>query len=114
MITCYDAVSMVTDEATAQFGFLWKVNKSRQDELKCSCELIDNLAEECGGISYEVDVDDITMEISVAIECEELVVKSKDNVFYELLGKIKRLKFCSTEDNLCIKLTFDSIWDKAI
>lgn len=114
MIKCYDVVSMVTDEATSQFGSLWRVNESRQDELKRSCELIDNLAGECGGISYEVYVDDITMEISVAMECDELVVKSKDNAFYGLLGRIKGLKFCSTDDNLCIRLRFGSIWDKAI
>lgn len=114
MIKCYDVVSMVTDEATAQFGSLWKVNESRQNELQRNCELIDSLAQECGGVSYEVDVDDITMEISVAMECDELVVKSKDSVFYELLGKIKGLKFGSTDENLCIKLTFGSIWDKVI
>ncbi len=114
MITCYDAVSMVTDEATAQFGSLWKVNKSRQNELKRSCGLIDSLAGECGGISYEVDVDDITMEISVAMECDELVINDKSSAFYELLVRIKGLKFCSTDENLCIKLVFGSIWDKAI
>lgn len=114
MVKCYDVVSMVTDEATSQFGSLWKVNESRQNQLKYSCELIDKFAEECGGIAYDVDVDDITMELSVAIECEEMIVDSRDSVFYALLKRAKGLKFGSSGANLCIKLSFDSIWDKVI
>lgn len=114
MIKCYEVVSMVTDEATSQFCSLWRVNKIRQNELERNCELIDKLAEDYNGISYDVDVDDITMEISVAIEFDELIVESKDSVFYELLEKVKRLKFSSSDTNLCIKLSFDSIWEKAI
>lgn len=114
MIKCYDVVSMVTDEATAQFGSLWKVNENRQNELKHNCELIDSLSQECGGISYEVDIDDITMEISVAMECDELVVNDKDSVFYKLLERVKGLKFGSTDENLCIKFVFGSIWDRTV
>lgn len=114
MIKCYEVVSMVTDEATSQFGSLWRVNEIRQNELERNCELIDRLAEECNGISYDVDVDDITMDVSVAIEFDELIVESKDSVFYELLEKAKRLKLGSSDTNLCIKLSFDSIWDKVI
>lgn len=54
------------------------------------------------------------MELSVAIECEEMIVDSRDSVFYALLKRAKGLKFGSSGANLCIKLSFDSIWDKVI
>lgn len=115
MIKCYEFVSMATDEATSQFGSLWKVNENRQNDLKRNCELIDKLVKRYGGIAYDVNIDGITMEVSVEIEFDELIVDSKNSVFYELLVRAKRLKFESSgTNNLCIKLTFDSIWDKTI
>lgn len=114
MIKCYEAVSMVTDEATSQFGFSYYVNEERQNELEYSCDLIDKLAEECHGVSYDVEVDDLTTEVSVTLECEELIVKERDSIFYELLERVNRLKFGLSGENLCIKFTFDSIWDRVI
>lgn len=113
-IKCYDVATMVIDEATNQFGSLWKVSRSRLDDLKESCKLIDELSDESHGVSYDVDIDDRTMDISVTLECEDLITDSKDHTIYSLMNVTKSINMFAHEGNLCIKFKFGSIWDKAI
>lgn len=60
-VKCFDVVSMVVDEATDQFSQLWKINKERYEILKQYCDVLDSLVEEFDGESFNVEVDDISM-----------------------------------------------------
>lgn len=113
-IKCYDVAAMVIDEATNQFGSLWKVSKSKLDDLKENCRLVDELSDESNGVSYDVAVNDETMDISVTLECEELVAENKSHVIYRLMDKSKSINMFAHDGNLCIKFKFGSIWDKTI
>lgn len=109
-IKCYDVAAMVIDEATNQFGSLWKVSRSRLDDLKESCKLIDELSDESNGVSYDVAVNDETMDISVTLECEELVAENKSHVIYRLMDKSKSINMFSQDGHLCIKFRFCGVW----
>lgn len=113
-VNCFDAASMVIEDANERFAPLWKVDAEKLNVFKQYCEAIDLLAEEFDGESYEVEVDEITMEITVTLECGEVVVKSKDHVLYELAKRAVRYGFSAAGgDNLLVKFVFPSIWDKA-
>ena len=56
-VNCFDVVSMVVEEATSQFAPLWKLNKESNKILEQYCSVIDSLAEEFGGESFDVTSD---------------------------------------------------------
>ena len=75
--------------------------------------MIDSLAEEFGGESFDVTVDDIAMTITIVMECEDMTIKSKAHKFYSLAQRSKALGFSVSEDgNLNVKFVFPSVWKK--
>lgn len=115
-VRCYDVVSMVTEEADKQFGSMWKINQDKQSLLEDYCDIIDEIAQEFGGVSYEVDVDDITMDISVRLVCGDITIRFEEHNFYQLIQRTKAFGFSVAEDNesLCVTFVFAGIWDKVV
>lgn len=112
-VSCFDVVSMVVEEATKQFEPLWKLNKESNKILEQYCSVIDSLAEEFGGESYDVSVDDIAMTITIIMECEDITIESKTHKFYSLAQRSKALGFSISENgNLNMKFVFPSVWTK--
>lgn len=110
-VKCFDVVSMVTEEATKQFSPIWRANEERLDILKQYCEAIDSVAEEFGGIAYEVEVDDIEMTVSIIMECEGIIITSKKHVLYVLLENAVQFGFSVSESgNLAVQFVFPSLW----
>lgn len=113
-INCFDAVDMVIEEATKQFHPLWKQNAEKTKILEQYCDEIDKLSNEFGGISFEVNVDDIAMTISITLECQDILITEKSHMFYSLIQRAVAVGFSVSNDgNLNIKFVFPSIWDKA-
>ena len=110
---CYDVAKMVIEDANERFSPIWKINNERLEVFQQYCEVIDALSEEFSGESYEVEVDEITMEVIVTLECEEIVISSFSHVFYELIKRAVKYGFSASEDgNLLLRFTFPSLWDK--
>lgn len=113
-VNCFDVVSMVVEEATRQFAPLWKIDKESNRILEQYCSVIDSLAEEFGGISYNVEVDDIAMTITITMECEDMTIESKNHRFYSLATRSKVLGFSASKDgNVNVKFVFPSVWTRA-
>lgn len=113
LIKCFDVASMVIEDANERFEPLWSVNDERVDILKQYCEVIDSLSTEFNGLSFETEIDEITMEVSITLECEEMIVESLDHAFYKLVKRAIRYGFsASKEGTLLIKFVFPSLWDK--
>lgn len=112
---CFNAVSSVVEEANKQFGITWRINNNKKMALERSCLAIDSLAEEFDGVSFEVNIDDITMEIKLSLVCGEIIVKEKDHKFYEALNNTIGLWVKEIDDStLQLDFVFPSIWDRAI
>lgn len=112
-VKCFDTASMVIDDATERFGPMWKINGERLDVLKQYCDAIDLLSEEFGGKSFEIEVDEITMEITITLECDEIVIESPEHLLYELAKRTVRYGFSvSEEGNLLVKFVFQNLWEK--
>lgn len=112
-VNCFDVVSMVVDEATAQFSPLWKINNDKYRVLKQYCGVLDSLATEFNGESFDVEVDDIAMTIAITMECHDVTIESKNHKYYSLAQCALAFGFSvSDEGLLCMKFVFPSVWDK--
>lgn len=114
-VTCFDVVSMVIDEATSQFAPLWKINEENYKILKQYCGAIDELAREFEGESFEVEVDDIKMTISIKMECQDITIESQQHRYYDLAQRSVSFGFSVTKNGTMIaEFVFPSVWDKAM
>lgn len=112
-VKCFDIVSMVVDETTSQFAPLWKINKEKYRILEQYCGALDSIAEEFDGESFDVEVDDIAMTITITMECQEIIIESQNHKYYSLAQRAIAFGFSVSEDGLlCAKFVFPSIWDK--
>ena len=112
-VNCFDVVSEVVDEATNRFSPIWKPVSENINILRQYCDGIDNIADEFDGVSYEVSVDEITMDISLSLTCKEITVLSGDHILYKLLERVCSCEFSSPDpDTICITFTFPPIWER--
>ena len=112
-VKCFDVVSMVVDEATTQFAPIWEPSNEKLKILKQYCGVIDSLAEEFGGVSFDVEVDDIAMTIAIQMECQDMTIESKHHRYYSLAQRAISFGFSTTDEGLLnAKFVFPSIWDK--
>lgn len=113
-VKCFDVVDMIIKEANNRFSPLWKVDEEKFKVLKQYSEAIDKLSEEFEGVSYDVEVDEISMEVSIVLECDEIIIENKNHILYELMKRTIKSVFSVSEDgeNLAVKFVFPSIWEK--
>lgn len=112
-VKCFDVVTMVVEDASEEFRPIWRINNERLEILKSYCDIIDMMSDEFDGESFEVEVDEITMEVIISLECAEVIIESASHPFYEIIKRTVRYGFgVSEEGNLLINFTFPSLWDK--
>ena len=113
-VKCFDVANMVIEDANERFNRLWKINTERLNIFKGYCEAVDSLSKEFEGESFEVEVDEITMEVTVVLECDEVIIEKDDHILYELAKRAVRYGFSVSEDGkLLVKFVFPGLWDKA-
>lgn len=113
-IKCYDVANLVIEDANERFKPLWKIDQEHLNIFKEYCEAIDSIAKEFDGESYEVEVDEISMDITIALECSEVVIEKNNHILYELAKRTVRYGFSVSKDgNLLIKFVFPGLWSKA-
>lgn len=112
-VKCFDAVSMVVEEANNQFSPLWKLDKEKYRILEQYCQVIDALSDEFEGISYDVEIDDIAMTIAITLECKDISIQQQSHKYYALAQRAIVFGFSTSEDNnLNVRFVFPSVWNK--
>ena len=114
IIKCEDVVSMVVEEATAQFAPLWKRKEEDYNIIKQYSKALDNMASEFGGVAFEVDVDEIKMTVSISLECEEMIVHAKNHEFYQLAQRAVSFGFSTAGENIIVNFVFPSLWERSV
>lgn len=115
LVTCFDVVSMVVEEATNQFSPVWKLDNEKFKILGQYCDVIDSLAKEFDGESYDVEINDISMDIIIVVECPDIVIENHQHKYYELISRAKSFGFSVTESgNLSVRFVFPGIWNRVI
>ena len=105
---CFDVVKMVTDEATAQFAPLFYENPVKLSHIENLCSYIDFLIEKYNGISCDVEINSINLEIKITITFQtNEIVLSKDLVCYS------QISFHSINHKFIdLEFLFPGIWSK--
>lgn len=112
-VKCFDAVSMVVEEANNQFSPLWKLDKEKYRILEQYCQVIDALSDEFEGVSYDVEIDDIAMTIAITLECKDISIQQQSHKYYALAQRAIVFGFSTSEDNnLNVRFVFPSVWNK--
>lgn len=111
-VKCFEVVSMLVKEATKRFSLLWQENNQKLSFLRECCFAIDKLAEKFNGNSYDVEINETSMEISVCLECDSAIITQK-YLLYNLTEHTTTFDVSPTDSNKCnVKFVFPSIWDK--
>ena len=114
-IKCYDVTELIIDEATKQFLPMLKENEDKKKTLKKQCNAIDWIAEQFGGVSYEININDVTMRIMISLVCEESELDKSCSDFLKMIDNTLQIAFKEVdEDYIQIDFVFDGIWEKAI
>lgn len=114
IVSCKEVLDMVLEEANERFGALWNVDEEKLSILYEYCDEIDCLAEEVYAESFDVEVDEVKMTISVSIECATFTVKRGLSDYADLVARCVSHSFSQNEDeNVVAKFVFPSIWTKA-
>ncbi len=113
-IRCYEAVEIILDKATKQFSPAFKEDSEEKRKFERYCDWITLISDEFSGEAYDIEIDDITMDISVALTCKEIETTAQTPVFYMLLSKAKNVKLTAVDDtHIKINLVFPGIWVQA-
>lgn len=110
-IKCFDIASEVIDEANKRFFPSWEINNDDYNLFKKHCDAIDTISDTIGCVSISISVDEITMLITLSIECSSIFSEKKDDVIRGLIKSSTKVKFSSGEDgNLIVDFVFPSLW----
>lgn len=112
-VKCFDVVSELVTEATRQFTPLWKLNEDKYKVLENYCKAVDSLIDEFEGESIDVEIDEISMSVNIALQFYDIVVEAKDHVFYKLSERAMKIRFGQEEDDLTkVEFVFPSLWER--
>lgn len=112
-INSYEYIKPVLDEAGDRFAPFFEEVPECRDILKSYCTAIDRLIDAFDGESLEIEVDEITMDISIRIEYPDMIIESKDHPFCKLVARAKSVSFSKGEGDLVsVCLVFPPIWEK--
>ena len=106
----FNIVKLVTDEASNQFSPLFSENSLKQSRLKSQCDCINKIANQYNGISCEIEIDSITMEIRIMLTlADKHLALSSINCPQPVKSEIYL-----NEDNLiCLDFLVPGIWSKS-
>lgn len=112
-VNCFDVVRDILDEAGKEFKGEFVEDAEKVSDLRGYCDMIQSLAEQFGGIVYEVSVDQSTKAIAVALTCEEFETKVSTSKFFNLFEVANKVKFRPAE-NEKVELTFifSGVWKR--
>lgn len=99
-VTCYDAVSMVLDDAAERFGQNWKLNQDALKRLKDDCKLMDSIVEEINCDSIEAEIAEDTMDLIVTLCCEDLTMcYGRSHPFFKIIQHANYFGFRNGGEN---------------
>lgn len=111
-IKCFDVASEIIEEATKQFSPVWKLNNDNYKIFEKYCNTIDKIIESISAISFGVSVDDISMFVTLSVECVTINSESNNDYLSKLIKAASKVKFEATKDgDLMISFVFPPLWD---
>lgn len=110
---CYDAATVITDEATRRFSPSKRESAILKKVFKEHCGIIDRLATRFGGSKAEIEIDENTTDIIIKLDCIDPEIQDSRDEFYKLVGSAKTAFFEPSkciEDGVVIGFVLDGFW----
>lgn len=114
----FDIVSSIVEEGCSQFNaaaasvgaYEWVVHEEHYGILSTYCDAIDRISDEFNGISYDVEMDETTGEITISLECSDFSATSSEHVFFDLIKHTEKWGFSVSDDgNLLMTFRFPTV-----
>ena len=113
LVSTYDVVDMVVEEASLQFGMQWGIPEDKRKSLQTDCALIDRLVSEFYCESVEAEIDDETMKLTVSIVCPDMILEyGRTHPFFALIQNTESFSFSAVEESLLVNFVFAGLWEK--
>ena len=112
---CQNTVFAVINEATKRFAPLLRENEEKKQALLENCQMLDGLLERFSGLGVDVDVGEVSTEITVVVGVRYPTFESPRDPFYTLLDRSIRFgcKQGIDPDEISLTFTFPGIWEAA-
>lgn len=112
---CYDDVKDMVDEASAQFGEGYELNRYKFNQLDEICEIVDELVLEFECECVDIAVDDMTKQLTIAIECDEMIlIGGRTHEFFKLIAMLDSFVFSKAKrDTLRVEFNLNNMWERA-
>lgn len=113
----FDAMLMVTDEATERFAPLMTEDEAATSRMESICNMIDWFAEQTYAEEFDIHVDEDTTDITINVVCTSFTAEpdGECSIFFDLLGTAKSVTFSATsyeDSDLSVGFRYDGIWCK--
>lgn len=110
--TCVDVTKMVLEEATERFQPLWACSAWRLDYTLAVCRKLDEICAACDCDCFEVEVDEITMEIRMGLTAAAFAFSQKSVADLQMFAGIR---FEPAEEAGAVKLSvcLPGVWERS-
>lgn len=110
-MSCYKDFLEVVDAAKEMFYGTLAPNEERIEELETICDQMDEVAVSFGAPFIDVEMDETSGALILAIEVPEMTIKNRSDVFYELVGQSRSFGFQKLRgDMIRFFVLYDGIW----
>ena len=111
----FDVAQMVFDDANERFAPSFVLQEDRLETFRQYCSVIDMILKEFNGETLEISVDEISMQVTVRIGIDSLIVdRPERSLIMELLSRAVSFAMEGGDDSpLLLTLVFPSLWGRA-
>ena len=109
-----DTLDEIIEVAKDRVSSLFRLNEEKLEILKSYCRAFNKVLLEFDADSYEISVNEDTLEIEMSMTCVGIVIESKRHLFLELLDRSVYAELISEDGkSVTVKLVFPSLWENA-
>ena len=111
----FDVAQMVFDDANERFAPPFVMKEDRMEIFRQYCSVVDMILKEFNGETLEISMDESSMQITVRIGIDSLIVdRPERSLIMELLSGAESFAIEKGDDSpLLLTLVFPSLWERA-
>ena len=112
--SCRNKVMSLIDETSKSFGSQYTLNKEKRDRLDKVCDGVGELIEGFDCEDFDVNVDNVTKQLTIAIICDEMLFENgRSHEFFKLIQLLSSFSFSKKgKESICVNLNIDDMWEK--
>ena len=113
----HDIIMTNIDHTIAEYALGKNFDKEKYKKLEEACDIMQEILDEFGAISVDVDPDAAENSVIIGFECDEIVVEDgRSHPFFKLVALFDAIRFMKSEDEpdmLRTELIMQPVWREA-